>query len=110
MRTSSTLSMNRSAIASPTVGTLTVLQLPPGSALPFDAAAGVVVAHALRVADLLYVVDGDLESVGQPTRACVATRAPPRPFAIAGHQDHRDVGDGGLRLDERLDAVVFGHP
>src|SRR5262249_25295310 len=109
MRTPSTLSTNRSVI-SLTARTLAVFQLPPSGAFAFDAAAGIVVAHALRVADLLHVVHGNVQPLTQPPRACVATCASPCPFAVACDQHDGDIGDGGLRLDERLDAVVLGHP
>ena len=29
---------------------------------------------------------------------------------VGGDEHHRDVGDGGLRFDVRLDAAVVGHP
>src|SRR6476646_9881329 len=78
MRTPSAPSTNRSVIV-PTVGTLTVLQLPTGGAFTFDATAGVVVAHALRIADLLHVVHRDGQPFVQPPGARVAACAPPRP-------------------------------
>src|SRR3954465_5764715 len=110
MRTPSALSTNFSAMVSATVRTLTVFQLPPDGAVAFDAAAGVVVAHALRVADLLHVVDRDLQAVAQPPCTGVAARAPARPFAVTRNQHDSEFGDGGLRLDERLDTVVLGDP
>src|SRR3954468_12056420 len=110
MRTPSTLSTNRSVIASPMVQTLTVLQLPPSGAFPLDAAAGIVVAHSLRIADLLHVVHRDLQPLAQPPGTGIATRAAPRPFAVAGHQYNGDLGDRGLRLYERLDARMLSDP
>src|SRR6185312_14813202 len=83
---------------------------PADGALAFDAAAGVVVAHSLRVADFLHVVDRDVQPFAQPPGACVPACAPPRPLAVDGHQHHGDVGDGGLRLDVGLDAGAFGDP
>src|SRR3954470_5192000 len=99
MRTPSTLSTNRSAIVSPMVETLTVLQLAASGALPLDAAAGIVVAHALRIADLLHVVDRDLQPFAQPPGPGIAACATPSPFAVSGHQHDGDVGDRGFRLD-----------
>src|SRR3954462_671598 len=110
MRTPSTLSTNRSMIVSTMVETLTVLQLPPSGAFPLDASAGIVVAHALRIADLLYVVHRDLQTLAQPPGPGIAACATPRPFAVTGYQHDGEFGDRGLRLHERLYARVLGDP
>src|SRR6478609_2467683 len=110
MRTPSTLSTNRSVIVSPMGETLTVLQLPPSGAFPLDTAAGVVVAHPLRIADLLHVVHRDLQTLAQPPGPGIAACATSRPFAVTGHQHDGELGDRGLRLHERLDARVLGDP
>src|SRR3954468_2176745 len=110
MRTPSTLSTNRSVIVSPMFETLTVLQLPPSGAFPLDAASGIVVAHALRIADLLHVIHRDLQTLAQPPGPGIAACATPCPFAVTGYQHDGELGDRGLRLHERLDTRMLGDP
>src|SRR5690349_18805434 len=110
MRTSSTLSMIRSLTVLFTTRTLTVLQRPPSSTFAFDPAASVVVAHTLRIADLLHVVHGNLQPLVQTPSARIAAGAPPRPLTVACDQNDGQIGDGGLRLDERLDPGALCDP
>src|SRR6478672_2378476 len=99
-----------SALATVVSVTSVIFEFPSEFALAFDASARVEVAHALWVADLLDVVDRDVEFVGELAGTLVAAGAAPGPFAVGGHQHHRHLGDGGLGFDEGLDAVVFGDP
>lgn len=90
--------------------TLTVVELLPQRALPFDASPRVVVAHALGITDLLHVVDRDLQPVTEATRAGLTSGAAPGPLPVGGDEDDGHLGDGGPGLDECLDADVIGHP
>src|SRR5882757_7747877 len=94
-----------------TAGTVSVLlELLAKGAFTFDPPTRVVVPHPLRVTDLLHVVDRDLEPFAQPPGACVAPGPAAGPLSVGRDQDDRDVGDGGLRLNEGLHTGVFGHP
>src|ERR1700758_4538675 len=66
------------------------------------ATAFVVVAHPLRIAHPLHVVDRDLQLLAEPARPRRAADPTPGPFTITGHQDHGDLGHAGLGFDERL--------
>ena len=79
-------------------------------ALAQDLLSGVVVAHALRVADELDVVDRDLELAGELARAVRTADPAPGPLAVLGDEQHRRVRHGGARLHERLHPVVRGGP
>src|SRR5690349_2828802 len=81
-----------------------------GLALAFDAPARVEVAHPLGVADLLDVVDGDVQLAAEAPRTRVTACPASGPLAIRRHKHHRDVGDGGLGLDEGLDTLVRADP
>ena len=89
-------------------------RLSPGSALEFlalgalafDAPTCVVIAHPLRVADLLHVVDGDLQLPGQPPGVALAAGPAAGPLAVAGHEHDGQIGDGRLGFDEAFDARI----
>src|SRR5690349_8655673 len=89
---------------------LALFELLAGGTLAFDPATGVVIAHALRIADLLHVVHRDVEAIRQAAGARVAPGPSPGPFAVGCHQHDRDVGDRGSWFHECLDAVMFGDP
>ena len=82
----------------------------PGSAAAQDPLAGVVVAHALRVAHELHVVDGDGEAVGRAS----APRRGPQPGAGSTRRRPRRAAcrlrDRRARLDERLHPGVAARP
>src|SRR4029077_20972630 len=79
-------------------------------ALTFDPPACVVVPHPLWIAHLLHVIDGNLKLLAQASGAGVAAGPAAGPLPVGGHQDDRDVGDGGPRFDEGLYAGVLGDP
>jgi hypothetical protein len=87
-----------------------VLEFTSYLALAFNATARVVVPHPLGIADLLHVVDGNLELVAEPAGTGVPSCAAAGPFAVCGDQHRRHLGDGGLRLDVGLDTLVLGDP
>ena len=80
------------------------------AALLGGAAAGVVVAHPLGIADPLDVIDGDVQLFTQSTGTRRAADAASSPLAVAGHKHHGHVGDGRLRLHVRLDSGACGRP
>ena len=90
----------------------------PGSALEFlaqgalalDAPTCVVITHPLRVADLLHVVDGDLQLPGQPPGVALAAGLAAGPLAVAGHEHDGQIGDRRLGLDEAFDPGSLGDP
>ena len=69
--------------------------------LPF-----VVVAHALRVAHQLDVVDRHRLLVGEPARGLRRVDAPAGPLTVVCHEQQRGLGHRGARLDETLDTAT----
>ena len=70
----------------------------------------VVVAHPLRVADDLYVVDRHPQRPGELLGGRGAADPTPGPLTVLRDQHDRGVGDRRLRLYEGLDALACRRP
>ena len=86
------------------------VQLGAKGAPALDPAAGVEVAHPLRIADLLHVVDRDSQQLPHPSRAGRSACRTTRPLAVGCHQDDGQRCHRSLRLDVSLHPAALRRP